>query len=139
MVTFGTGITQRDWVALDSFNCLCNGRPTDTELNRSEEHTSELQSRPHLVCRLLLEKKNLEESRAVQPAPGGKLRADESRRTDCVFAHRGSVFGCNGAKRSLETRPGILWYEVRVSDGALRQEGLVDDPTWDYLNPSFFF
>src|SRR5690554_7240828 len=29
--------------------------PTPAE--RSEEHTSELQSRPHLVCRLLLEKK----------------------------------------------------------------------------------
>src|SRR3989442_6866332 len=28
---------------------------------RSEEHTSELQSRPHLVCRLLLEKKKNEE------------------------------------------------------------------------------
>src|SRR5690625_1758979 len=28
------------------------------ELDRSEEHTSELQSRGHLVCRLLLEKKN---------------------------------------------------------------------------------
>src|SRR5690554_6978397 len=28
---------------------------------RSEEHTSELQSRPHLVCRLLLEKKNNQE------------------------------------------------------------------------------
>src|SRR5690625_6760386 len=27
-------------------------------VNRSEEHTSELQSRGHLVCRLLLEKKN---------------------------------------------------------------------------------
>src|SRR5690554_7710353 len=27
------------------------------KLGRSEEHTSELQSRPHLVCRLLLEKK----------------------------------------------------------------------------------
>src|SRR5690554_1070173 len=27
--------------------------------NRSEEHTSELQSRPHLVCRLLLEKKKV--------------------------------------------------------------------------------
>src|SRR3989442_5326159 len=26
--------------------------------SRSEEHTSELQSRPHLVCRLLLEKKH---------------------------------------------------------------------------------
>src|SRR5439155_21374459 len=31
----------------------------DSEIqNRSEEHTSELQSRGHLVCRLLLEKKN---------------------------------------------------------------------------------
>src|SRR3989442_4516910 len=28
------------------------------EFFRSEEHTSELQSRPHLVCRLLLAKKN---------------------------------------------------------------------------------
>src|SRR5690625_6867265 len=30
---------------------------TSMFLNRSEEHTSELQSRGHLVCRLLLEKK----------------------------------------------------------------------------------
>src|SRR5205809_2437224 len=30
---------------------------TDQPLTRSEEHTSELQSRLHLVCRLLLEKK----------------------------------------------------------------------------------
>src|SRR5262245_64725258 len=30
----------------------------DVELVRSEEHTSELQSLRHLVCRLLLEKKN---------------------------------------------------------------------------------
>src|SRR2546422_8613177 len=30
---------------------------TYTVTNRSEEHTSELQSRLHLVCRLLLEKK----------------------------------------------------------------------------------
>src|SRR5256884_2184997 len=36
------------------------GRESDrfiTEFDRSEEHTSELQSRLHLVCRLLLEKK----------------------------------------------------------------------------------
>src|SRR6266498_4404143 len=36
-------------------------RPADQSplphASRSEEHTSELQSRPHLVCRLLLEKK----------------------------------------------------------------------------------
>src|SRR5687768_17678341 len=30
----------------------------DGSYSRSEEHTSELQSRLHLVCRLLLEKKN---------------------------------------------------------------------------------
>src|SRR5690554_7305228 len=29
----------------------------NVRFDRSEEHTSELQSRPHLVCRLLLEKK----------------------------------------------------------------------------------
>src|SRR5690554_7468156 len=32
---------------------------------RSEEHTSELQSRPHLVCRLLLEKKKKKSDTSV--------------------------------------------------------------------------
>src|SRR5438067_4183283 len=36
--------------------------PAQGEARRSEEHTSELQSRFDLVCRLLLEKKNLEMS-----------------------------------------------------------------------------
>src|SRR5436305_8793470 len=35
------------------------GRGFRRLLFRSEEHTSELQSRPHLVCRLLLEKKKM--------------------------------------------------------------------------------
>src|SRR5207253_8781068 len=35
---------------------------------RSEEHTSELQSRGHLVCRLLLEKKKKKKTRAQQNA-----------------------------------------------------------------------
>src|SRR2546422_8040937 len=34
-----------------------SGRSLTAEGRRSEEHTSELQSRLHLVCRLLLEKK----------------------------------------------------------------------------------
>src|SRR5436305_9800012 len=34
---------------------------------RSEEHTSELQSRPHLVCRLLLEKKKSTNGRPSAP------------------------------------------------------------------------
>src|SRR5690554_6972161 len=33
---------------------------------RSEEHTSELQSRPHLVCRLLLEKKKKKKEKAYK-------------------------------------------------------------------------
>src|SRR2546429_7348750 len=33
---------------------------------RSEEHTSELQSRLHLVCRLLLEKKKKNDTRAMR-------------------------------------------------------------------------
>src|SRR3712207_8261550 len=35
---------------------------------RSEEHTSELQSRQYLVCRLLLEKKTITEEHASQPS-----------------------------------------------------------------------
>src|SRR5438445_1363078 len=33
--------------------------PGQPEMERSEEHTSELQSRQYLVCRLLLEKKKI--------------------------------------------------------------------------------
>src|SRR5258708_9607111 len=36
---------------------LPKGRPSTSKRRRSEEHTSELQSPDHLVCRLLLEKK----------------------------------------------------------------------------------
>jgi hypothetical protein len=73
---------------------------------------------------------------AAQPSPGGRLRGDEARRTTCVYAHGGSVFTCNGAKRSLESRCGIFWCEVRVSDGAVLQEGIVDDDKCDYVIPT---
>src|SRR5690554_7106185 len=36
-----------------------------TWASRSEEHTSELQSRPHLVCRLLLEKKKKKKNKHI--------------------------------------------------------------------------
>src|SRR5438876_7214831 len=41
----------------DMFNEDLGGRVLGFESERSEEHTSELQSPVHLVCRLLLEKK----------------------------------------------------------------------------------
>src|SRR3989442_1156501 len=37
--------------------------PQLAQSHRSEEHTSELQSRPHIVCRLLLEKKTSKEAK----------------------------------------------------------------------------
>jgi len=75
-------------------------------------------------------------NQAKQPAPGKPLRADEGRRTIGVFAFGGRVLGCNGSKDTLSSRPGILWYDVRVRDGALLQEGFVDDPNCDYTHPS---
>src|SRR3989442_3370473 len=50
--------------------------------NRSEEHTSELQPRPHLVCRLLLQNKK----RAPSICHGARIRstlAQTARRTRC--------------------------------------------------------
>src|SRR5690349_23709224 len=48
-------------VAVTARACRCSSsRPgRDDEQRRSEEHTSELQSRRELVCRLLLEKKKI--------------------------------------------------------------------------------
>src|SRR2546422_5360238 len=45
--------------------------------SRSEEHTSELQSRLHLVCRLLLEKKNKTLPRLLTAPPARSSEADE--------------------------------------------------------------
>src|SRR5947209_3288389 len=43
---------------IDGARSVAHGRPGAVDPGRSEEHTSELQSRQYLVCRLLLEKKN---------------------------------------------------------------------------------
>src|SRR5215216_7111471 len=42
---------------LDVFGCIPRQPAIHDSKSRSEEHTSELQSPDHLVCRLLLEKK----------------------------------------------------------------------------------
>src|SRR5256884_1654439 len=58
----GSGIRVRIRVPCDTSDSIERWPPTSRRrsrmLIRSEEHTSELQSRLHLVCRLLLEKKN---------------------------------------------------------------------------------
>src|SRR2546422_11585512 len=57
-----TTLFRSDVVAYDDYRKILERRDIDavviaTHDPRSEEHTSELQSRLHLVCRLLLEKK----------------------------------------------------------------------------------
>src|SRR5690625_6698192 len=57
LVVFGAGVLA---VLFEAFVPAARRRGLQTAvafLARSEEHTSELQSRGHLVCRLLLEKK----------------------------------------------------------------------------------
>src|SRR5258707_3517309 len=57
-------ITRRAVFARDGWMCQYCGARTSL---RSEEHTSELQSRQYLVCRLLLEKKNITRTSPAQP------------------------------------------------------------------------
>src|SRR3712207_8674392 len=60
--TDAAGVVLRDLVgrsfeSVDDVAVLDEGRLVGVVTVRSEEHTSELQSRQYLVCRLLLEKK----------------------------------------------------------------------------------
>src|SRR5258705_6899131 len=54
-------------------NLLRSSFLTEIEAVRSEEHTSELQSLRHLVCRLLLEKKKTLLARNLGPLVGSPL------------------------------------------------------------------
>src|SRR5436305_384815 len=68
-----------------------NNFPICRHTQRSEEHTSELQSRPHLVCRLLLEKKKKRHSSSTHTYPINSLY---------VF-----FFHCYGTHRHLHSFP----------------------------------
>src|SRR3712207_7060168 len=54
----GSGTDIREWLKTLSERVIADPKDDDSEI-RSEEHTSELQSRQYLVCRLLLEKKKI--------------------------------------------------------------------------------
>src|SRR5690625_7018937 len=55
--------------------------PGRGEVDRSEEHTSELQSRGHLVCRLLLEKKKQGRSQRRQGERRDRSERQKRKRT----------------------------------------------------------
>src|SRR5437870_1263006 len=72
-----------------------------TQTARSEEHTSELQSRGHLVCRLLLEKKKIE--RSADPRHHGPSRGEPRR--GCRIARRASRRAGADLARQQPRRP----------------------------------
>src|SRR3989442_8459355 len=79
---------------------------------RSEEHTSELQSRPHIVCRLLLEKKN-------QLGAGEGGRVEQTVRRSFADVQRAD----RGARRTYVVQVDDLGSEIRerlqrVTEGA---------------------
>src|SRR2546429_6937968 len=55
--TLPAALRPRSFASIPTQNLLSSSTPPISLRKRSEEHTSELQSRLHLVCRLLLEKK----------------------------------------------------------------------------------
>src|SRR5690625_5390267 len=77
---------------------------------RSEEHTSELQSRGHLVCRLLLEKKK----RSGELAGGGRAAGGPAAGGACNPAGRRADGGAGGGVAGRGRRRGAA--VVLVSD-----------------------
>src|SRR5690625_5757554 len=94
------GMTTKAWALPRAAPGLrCNGIFANGVLTfkrtRSEEHTSELQSRGHLVCRLLLEKKKEERNveRTTQTAHAAMEHAAPRKGVDPEAAER-----CHGRR-----------------------------------------
>src|SRR2546422_3529372 len=80
----GTCARSRWWGRTSPRSTSTSRSATTSRAGRSEEHTSELQSRLHLVCRLLLEKK----------------------KKDTEHFLLLTLFGGRGELHSLDSRPG---------------------------------
>src|SRR5258707_2281936 len=78
------------WIAPECYStpnsAAVNMGPRYSSDGRSEEHTSELQSRQYLVCRLLLEKKKNQDV-VIWPCDLFPI-------TRCVYSHAICVFQC---------------------------------------------
>src|SRR2546430_12559613 len=68
---YTVGYGSKDHAPMPYYGLVCalyaDGKPVRLANDRSEEHTSELQSQSNLVCRLLLEKKKPETRKSLAP------------------------------------------------------------------------
>src|SRR2546421_4746200 len=76
--------------------------------DRSEEHTSELQSRSDLVCRLLLEKKK-PKNKPAGPAVSRQPGSNKPRRRPSRHARRRSRIA-RGSRRILPPVRNLVWH-----------------------------
>src|SRR2546429_2797454 len=93
---------------------LAAARRAGVTVVRSEEHTSELQSRLHLVCRLLLEKKTSYPSR--RPLPRGRPRGPDrflDRITHPARRHA-PLAACTGTRYAVLRSPERLTWRPRL-------------------------
>src|SRR5690606_39444753 len=75
--------------ASNASNCSSrHDRWRSSSVGRSEEHTSELQSRENLVCRLLLEKKKEEDNKPKKNIVAEKTKAREKQHSISVQRNR---------------------------------------------------
>src|SRR5690348_3832302 len=94
----------------------------------SEEHTSELQSPVHLVCRLLLEKKNGRLRRAEAPARKGRGGAGASAAASAAAAPLPAAL----APLEPAAAPKLVVKEPPKAKSGLSEKGLAWQETFDF-------
>src|SRR2546429_2487330 len=99
----------------DALQSLAVQFPHQLLCRRSEEHTSELQSRLHLVCRLLLEKKKNNSSLAIVPLM----------LTSSVILQYIWVMLCRNCRTNFYYRVGITTFALNAIDSVSRYPSLL--------------
>src|SRR2546421_2345697 len=92
--------------------CSCSRRRAHAGWSRSEEHTSELQSRSDLVCRLLLEKKKKDTEHPVRYEHN---KNETDTHSDVVGPPNcKKLITCNGRIYTITIRSSPLTYCMRI-------------------------
>src|SRR5256885_3292664 len=98
----------RLWAWIWELPIILSSQSIETDLQRSEEHTSELQSPCNLVCRLLLEKKNKRFPQTI-----GSVQTSRSQRLQKRCSeHHGHPFGASVFVRVARPNHGSIIISV---------------------------
>src|SRR3989440_4163272 len=108
-------VEQAEAIALDvPFGVIRHGwfREVGQELLRSEEHTSELQSRSDLVCRLLLEKKKKTDNDHYRTTKKTTINSERSKR---IARHAITITRVNALCKAITSKrtPSTTKVEVK--------------------------